>query len=256
MSKYDFVHDHQSSRFDRTDESLRKNTQMHLSHCDLFTITEISREGREAVLRKLAATNGFGLVTGDKSGMDDTGIMWKNSRFHDLKAWTELLPGGEYSPLSNGHVTKTGVSYLHATDLMTGLTILVSVCHLPASVERAGKFKRGAARVVAWRKVQKAWKASWNKHAAELKPDAVLLTADWNINWKSLFFRQTFKVVQPGMTCTWKGKKLPKIGTLGSRLIDLAFTRGHLEATEVRVLNDPYADSDHRGFRQVLRWTK
>lgn len=246
-----FRHTHTSSRFSRSAASLL-NALRKYDRSALITVTEVSAERREKAIRQFAEEEGYGFILGDKSGMDDTSILWDETRFKVLKAWTELLKGGRYSPLNNGRLTNTGVSFALLLDLVTNRTILVTVCHLPASVEGGGRFKRGTRRT-AWLQVRKAWGARRNYWAKHYNAQAVIQCADWNVNIRLRFFRAFFKSVQPTMRLVINRKTLKtRKGTLGNRIIDFTFIRGRIKVTKAAWTLPHDESSDHTAYAEEL----
>lgn len=243
-------HAHTSSRFDRSPETLAFFLRKHAPTVDLITVTEVSAEKREASLRKVGDALGFGVVTGDKGGMDDCGIMYRLSRFSLAAKGTEHLSSLKYDAPGGGITYAAWAVLTHGSH-----RLLVVVAHLPSGVERSGGLRGSAARVKKWRADQKALRALWNKLAAEYDATAILVQADWNVDYRKATFRALFKAVQPGMTATLNPKALPKAGTYGTRLIDIAFIRGRIKVTTRPVIQPLGASSDHRAFRQRLTLT-
>lgn len=251
----DFLHVHTSSRYSRSPESLERAIRKHMARprAGLITVTEVDAENREAALRRACVANVWQGITGDKGGMDDTAVLWSQSKFDLIHAHTELLKSAAYSPNQNGHISTTGVTMAVLRERSSGKRVLVSVCHMPSSVEDAGRFKATSHRVRAWYAHQKAWKRAINRVSANHDVDAVLIVADWNTNIKAKFFQNLFPKLFPGMKPTLNYKRLPLRGTLGKRLIDFAFMRGRIKVVKRPWILAHDDSSDHTPFAQLLR---
>jgi hypothetical protein len=209
------------------------------------TLTEVGAEKREQALRAIAEKHGWGLVTGDKSGMDDSGIMWKEKDFFGVASGTHILSGYTYEGKGGGVVYAAWAVLQHENH-----KTLVLVAHQASGVERGGGLKGAARRVRKWRKDTKALKQLWNKLADKYDVDSVQVTCDWNVNIKNPFFRALFRRMYPGMNRIVH-KPWPARGTLGDRLVDFTFIRGDISGRGVVVmpLNN---SSDHKPFRQTV----
>lgn len=251
-----FTHIHTSSRFDRADVDFRKALASYFDSCDLLTLTEVSAERRERILRGEAQTAGFGTLTGDRNGSDDCGVAWKLSRF--TKTWGATVRIGT-ATAKDVHpfvAVPPSAACVVLQDSRTGLRMLVSVLHTPAGVEFGNGFRDGAVAVRLWLARQRAWRKVWNDLAREHNVDAILICADWNVDIKRPFFRALFQRIQPGMKPTLRYRALPKRGTHGHRLIDFSFIRGRLRVWRPPVILRHDGSSDHSPFLEVLAFTR
>jgi hypothetical protein len=246
-----FVHTHSSSRFDRDLTVFERAIHRYMVEADLLTLTEVSKEAREKVLRHRAAEENWGVITGDLSTRDDCAIMydkdiWKvrYSETHEVSRRTWRIFGHQSKPVA----AVFGV----LEHLDTGKRILVSVCHLPSSVE--GKHAKPAS-VAAWRAARRGWQKRWNRLAKVHEVDGVLVCGDWNVNIKRKFYQTMFKLLQPGMKPTLDYRRMPVRGTHGHRLIDFTFIRGDVVTTFRPVVYAPDRSSDHGRYKEGLKFT-
>lgn len=246
MTTFKFNHIHASGRYDRTPKSLAAAVEGYISKSSLITLTEVSAERREQALRNLCAEHNWSVVTGDKGGMDDSGIMWDNAVFKKVAGGTHILSGYTYDAKGGG-VCYAAWAVL---SLANGKRLLVLVAHQASGVENSGTLGGAIQRVRKWRKDTRALKLLWNRLASKYDVDAISVSCDWNVNIKRFFFRQLFKRKYPGMTRV-PHKPWPARGTLGSRLIDFTFVRGSIHAGDLRVmpLND---SSDHKPYIETF----
>ncbi len=247
-----FKHIHSSSRYDRSLKSLEDAVNDYMDKSSVITLTEVSAEARESVLRKVAKQRGWGTATGDLSGRDDCAILWDEKTFEKVHARSYVLSLKTYYT-SSGRKTAPNASVdAVLKHKAAGKRILFSVAHLPAGVEgRNGLGGKLPRRVVAWRAAQKGWRGRWNYLANKYKTDAVVVIADWNLNLKKAGVRALFKVVQPGMRSVWNKGPFPSSGTHGTRIIDFTFIRGKivLVGGKPKILAKN-ASSDHTAYIQ------
>lgn len=241
-----FNHIHASGRYDRTPKSLAAAVEGYMSKSALITLTEVSAERREQALRNLCIEQNWSVVTGDKSGMDDSAVMWDNDVFKKVAGGTHILSGYTYDAMGGG-VCYAAWAVLA---LANGKRLLVLAAHQASGVEDGGTLSGAVERVRKWRKDTRALKELWNRLAAKHNVDAISVSCDWNVNIKRLFFRTLFKRKYPGMTLAPR-KPWPARGSLGNRLIDFTFVRGSIRVENVYVmpLND---SSDHKPYVETF----
>lgn len=251
MQEDRFTHIHASMRFDRKDRDLREQVVNLVTMSDLVTLTEVSAERREAVIKDVADEHGWGVLFGDKGGMDDTAILWKKERFLCDEAYTKKVSNVTVPGPGGG---APAASFAVLRDRISKKRLLVSVLHLMSGVEEGGRFARSSARVRAWRAAQKGWRLEWNRLAKQTLPQGVLICADWNVNIRTAFFRAQFKIIQPGMQLVLDWRNLPARGTLGKRIIDFSFIRGKLTVVaKPRILAEDES-SDHKPYIESFGW--
>jgi hypothetical protein len=246
MTTLRFNHVHASGRYDRSPKSLAVAVESYVSKSSLITLTEVSAERREQALRDVCAARNWSVVTGDKGGMDDAGIMWDNAVFKKVAGGTHILSGYTYDAKGGG-ACYAAWAVLSAAN---GKKLLVLAAHQASGVETSSGLGGTIPRVRKWRKDTLALKRLWNRLAAKHDVDAISVSCDWNVNIKRWFFRQLFKRRYPGMTRVPR-KPWPARGTLGKRLIDFTFVRGAIRAGDLRVmpLNE---SSDHKPYIETF----
>lgn len=251
MTDHGFVHAHGSLRFDRDDEETREGILRLMNQAHVVTLTEVSREGREQIIRDLCERLNWGCITGDKGGMDDTAILWDKERFQAEHRSTKTVSNVTYDAPGG---SAPAASFAVLKDLKAKKILLVSGLHLASSVESAGKFKANSPRVRSWNAAQRGWRKAWNDYAKRYGVHGVLIAADWNVNIRSAFFRFRFKEIQPGMKLVLDFKNLPAKGTLGKRIIDFSFYKGKLKVVKKPIVLSQDASSDHRPYKETLGW--
>lgn len=217
-----------------------------MSFSDLLTITEVDAPARS----KQIAERGWGYVVGNKSPRDESSVAWRKSKFNMIYGRTHRLTKRTYL---NDRGWRTAPPYGTFVVLETeGKKILVGVTHFPWGVVReilAGKKKTQVA--LSFASQYAGFKRVANRLAKRYDADAVLLTADWNIDIKSVAVRTWFKATAPTYKVNWKAP-YPRAGTLGRRLIDISLLRGRIRVKgSPRVLAHDES-SDHTPFAQNI----
>lgn len=241
---------HTSGRYDRSKASLKALVEKLITRHkrNVISLTEVSREGREEALRELCREYGWGVVTGDKGGMDDCAIMWDEEDFTHIASGTHVLSGYTYDAKGGGVVYAAWAVIQDASRQR----LLEIAAHMASGVDRKGGLNGAVQRVRKWRKDSRALKALWNELADKYDVDAIDVTCDWNVNIRMIFYRLLFKRKYPGMTLALPPRKnLPEVGTLGNRIIDFSFIRGTIRRVPgtYHILARDDA-SDHRPFIQ------
>ena len=249
-----FVHTHSSSRFDRALPVLLDAVRKFVADCDLLTLTEVSSEAREKVLRVVAQEENWAVLTGDLSSRDDCAIMYDKDIWKARYVETREVTNKSF--IIFGHTSKPVAAISAILEhLDTGKLVLVSVCHLPSSVEGKKGLTGKVSRVHAWRDAHRGWRRRWNQLAKRYKVDGVLVCGDWNINIKRKVFQVLLKGLQPAMRPTLDYKRLPVRGTHGNRLIDFTFIRGDLRVTFRPIVAPQGPSSDHKPYQEGLGLT-
>lgn len=226
-----------SSRFDRSPASLLADVEAAAEWADIILLTEVTRFGRRKTLHDFAKREGWtrhqDIDSGDAS---EVAILTRDSKWqaHGFKAQVlgpDLGPGGRIIGGIACLVHKNGTRFV------------VSVSHLPASVEGAWGSTRARAYRAAVRQLRDA-------HAAarrQLNPHAEAAFGDWNLNLHKTWVREWIAKAWPTLTVP-RASVIPKGGThAGGRLIDW-FVRRNLYITAWRVM--PASEgSDHRSIR-------
>jgi len=209
-----------------------------MRYANVITLTEVDSEKREKAL----AFDGWGFITGDKTGRDDCAILWDKQDWEKIHASTFNV-----TPYMAGNI---GASVAVLDHKETGKRVLFSVIHTPSSVEGNGRVSGG--RRDEWYKAVKEWKARCKEIAKRLNCARLVLVADWNINLKAKWVHSVVKGLFPRWKFVWNLKRLPVGGTHGPRLIDWTIFTGKLKVVRGPKIHRSTAASDHKGYDEVL----
>jgi hypothetical protein len=242
-----FQHVHSSSRFDRSVPSLFAAASRYNLLAELVTYTEVDKEKREEGIRK-ANGDVFGLVSGDESNKNDCAISYKKSRFRLIGQEQFLATKIDYTP---------GGVDLYATialleDRSTHKRIIVCVIHLPAHIETDMRRGKSTAKTRAWYRAFARTKRRCNFLMRRHRAVAVLLVADYNLNFKKEWVRNLLKHQAPKYKHTWHNLKV-RLGTHGKRIIDATLIRGKMKGSARLFVDDD--SSDHRPYVETLVYT-
>src|SRR6476659_9447598 len=236
-----FVHTHASGRFDRSADSLEKalDNYVHHEQSSLLTLTEVSESPRAHTLPE----QGWAVVQSEQRGRKaDCAIMFDTAIWELLKKDFVLVVQG------NGKILPVWAVFAILKHKPTGKVVVTSVAHMPRSVEGSTGFSaKEPARAKASVTGSQNWRRQANSFYRDYNADAILLAADWNLNIKKPWVRRYFDKTAPGYDVNWTGR-LPKRGTLGRRIIDLALLRG-LKVLSRRLLAHN-SSSDHTAYRE------
>jgi hypothetical protein len=236
--KHLIKHAHLSTRYDKSVDALRRVVRGFTEYADIITLTEVDSEKREKALK----FDGFGVITGDKTGRDDCGILW------DVSVW-QLIHKETFnvSPYMAGNIGAAVVILEHRK---TGKAVLFSVIHTPSSVEGNGRVEGG--RRDEWYAAVRNWRNKCKKLAKQYGAPRMVLVADWNINLKARWVRAVVSSLFPRWKYVWDLRKLPVGGTHGPRLIDFTIYKGKLKVAVRPKIHRSTAASDHKGYDEVL----
>jgi hypothetical protein len=252
---HNFTHVHSSGRYDATKPSFIKALNTYVGAASLITVTEVHLERREQIMREVAKAHNYGVVTGDGSARDDCGIMYDKEVWEYITGFTrKTIPAGAYRQVDGTPVQAAYAVFAVLRHKVSKKKILVTVAHLPPTVEVKGRFSpgRSVSRAAAWRTGQKNWKNAWNLIARNHEVDGVMIVADWNLNIKSYPIRMFLQSLQRGMTLVWGNGPYPSGGTHGRRIIDFTYVRGAVKRIGRPVLMYDDASSDHRPYKELL----
>jgi len=242
-------HAHSSSLYSNSPDSLANQVERAVEADDpdatTLTFTEVGSDKRTQVLKDADPDNWAAWVP----NQSDVGIMWRKHVYspvwkeaHKLtdKVWTD----------GQGRKHETWCATALLSHDKEGLTIFLSVCHLPSHVQNGDKFYDNA-QAKAWKSAVNGWSDYWNITRKTDKPDLGMLVADWNIDVHSSHWMGYMTDKFPSMYCTWAGDREPPNdkGTHGNRLID--FTMATNKMTKAKLLKDDNS-SDHRPYGEAL----
>lgn len=184
----EFGHIHCSSRFDRSAVSLEGDLDDWMKLADIITLTEVNKDQRAS----RAKEKGWSYFNAKKDhGQDECAVLWKDSEYVRKHAMIRKLNNERFYRL-NGKpalpIFSASVVLRHAP---SGHRLLVSVCHFPEFME--GQRYRTIddhwkARRAAYLSALRNWASHVNALDERNKCDAVLVSADWNIDLKHEWF--------------------------------------------------------------------
>lgn len=202
-----FFHIHCSSRFDRSAAELEEDLDQWMEKAQIITLTEVSNNRQASRMRE----KGWEYANAKQhDGQDECGIAWDLTHWTRTQGWVVKLSNHRYYEL-NGRPAKP----VYALTVLlrrkkSKHKMLVSVAHLPEAVEGDQGWNTEEAR---WRARKEAyissnvnWKQAISKCVRQVKPHAVMITADWNLNLKEYWVRD-FLQSKWGMTdleLAWK----------------------------------------------------
>lgn len=241
--KKTFKHAHLSTRYDDPVIALRRVVKGYIEDgAHVVTLTEVDSEKREKALR----FDGWGVVTGDKTGRDDCGILWEESVWHILHK--ETFNVGEYMA---GNI---GAALVILENKATGHRVLFSVIHTPSSVEGNGRVEGG--RRDEWYQSVRRWKKHCETVAKQFNTKRFVLVADWNLDLKRRWVQSVIRgIFGRRYRFVWNLRDLPVGGTHGPRLIDWTMMRGELRTARGPKIHRSTAASDHKGYDEVIELT-
>lgn len=220
---------------------------------DFLTGTECEYPSHKKALASFEGT--YNMRTSSVSYSDDSVILWKADKWKLIHFETFKITNIAYINEKGLRRDPTYAKIAILENIKTGDRVLVSTCHLPSSVQRGGGFAAHSSRVRAWLSGVKGWRKRRNDLYREYKCDAMLVSADWNVDFHVRALRTAVKVLHPTMKFALNVKALPKGGTHGNRLIDFSLIRGRLRVVNRPVILAKSKASDHAPYREVLALT-
>jgi hypothetical protein len=229
-------HDHLSGCTFRAPGLLGQTIVRSTARVGLITVTEADRavRGDELEHDGWTLTRGVDGVRGESAILSDDAV-WRRLEHEVVQLGGDLdgIRGEWWAPVA---------LFEH---LQTGLTLLVTPTHTPASVEASWahglRARQHRAGVEAWQRVVSDW-------SEQHQPDAALAVADWNLNLHRDWVRDWVREEWPGMTPI-PVKTVPAGGSLGRRLVDWPISTGIADRSLTVLPKHPA--SDHRGIRMT-----
>lgn len=244
-------HIHYSSLWSTPIGELEKDFDYYMARTDILTVTEVQNDRRSAKLAEKGWK--YFAATGVRGG-DECAVAWKNSVWK--LEWKKALKVSQKTWKRKGNT----VAPLHASTVVlrhkqTGFKLLISAMHFPALVEDVWRTPKAAqdARVQTYKRSITNWKKHINQQEMKHKPDGVILTGDWNLdfkkNWVRNYVMSEFK--PRGFKLSWK--HFPSNGThYRGRIIDASLFKGMKTKDGSKLVPKRKGKtSDHRGFRTV-----
>lgn len=272
MAHPSFRHIHCSSRFDRSAASLEADIDDWIGWASLITLTEITTDSRAAQM----AEKGWGYFNSKRdNGSDNCGVMWELKTWKQTKHWVVRLNKTRYKARSGTHY----MAPIYAISVLlrhkgSGHSLLVCCSHLTNGVPGT-PMARALSSDQIWNDRKKAFQEemnAWSGHvkdlASKVRPDAVIVVADWNVNLKNHWirnylrdhwgkaFRQAWKRF-PTDGGSLHGQQVVPLGAPGKghgdSIIDGTLYHG-LEVTIEPNLMAAVRSSDHRPYREAFQF--
>lgn len=245
---FKYRHVHSSSRFDRSSTSLLRAIARYLSWPGTdISLTEVSGSKRIKVLRRFP-THRVVNFEGNHA-RDDCALLISRWRWRNIASGTKLLSKEAMPGWNNAWCYAVWSKDVHKS---TGLRVVKVVIHFAARVEdsRGYRYKTADDRQNA--KAHKEAIRNLNSQIRDWQKQGydVVVSADWNLDWRRLWVRKMLRRELPMLNWTWGGPRMPERGgTHGTRLIDYTGTTMRIE--KASLMKDD-ASSDHRPYKEVL----
>lgn len=243
-------HIHSSSRFDRSVDSLTRAATSYNQQAHLVTYTEVQTHPRKKALREVNAQMNMGTVVGSMGNHNDCAISFDKEKF-------SLLHQENYkaSDLVYRRWNKKKTRPIFATIAVFSTkedhkTFVVTVVHLPSSVESTLARKGTTDRTASWHANFRGIRKRTNKVMRGYRTNSGMIVADWNIDFRRPWARAIIKAIAPRWRLTWNSKRMGR-GTRGHRVIDGTIVRGLRVVTPAWSLPDDNS-SDHRPYKELL----
>lgn len=252
----EFTHIHSSSRFSRPVSSLETASDAFYRQASVVTWTEVGAPQRTPALAE-AGWGYFNALT-NADGQDECAVSWRLDTW--VRQWGRpLFLTGRWQTFTGGTRWKVYAATVLLKHKTTGHKLLVSVAHMPNKIGGATGFSPQGQGFPQRKESYITATKNWNAHVVDIerkdRPDLVIVSADWNINFRKAWARDYvnghFK--QSGVVQNWKdfGGK----GTFGRSVIDATLYSGMTSDGSV-VIADPGDSSDHNPFRNRFTVTK
>lgn len=242
-------HVHASGRFNQSPADFdRALNRFRREKASVITVTEIDNDARA----KMLDAPGWSSTYGDKGPRDDCGIAWQDA------VWTKVF--GNTLPLShrtyvNERGDRTGVTAgaFAVLEHHNGRRVLWGSMHTDHGMQdelRQDRIRSDLA--LAYMSITRSFRGRAVSLAQERKADAMVLSADWNLNIRAAWVRAWFAAYRKGtgLRLNWQ-PPYPHRGTHGTELIDASLYRGLVLAKPSVVLAPDQGD-DHTAFLNVF----
>lgn len=239
----DFTHAHISGLWDARDRLWRiALSQAIKAGADVITVTEFT-------LDPIEAPKGWTKIHFSGEGRKECAIFFDNSVWALTERWCIPISKTLYA-LGSGKIRPrvhlVGVELVHRA---SGEILNVEVYHAPSAIEGGKGLVNGVRRVKAALECFAAIRAHRRR---ELKGEASILAADWNLDLRKAWVRALLKT-RVGLRNGWG--KLPRDGTRGKRIIDgVRYTAKHVRAIGGTRLGPQTPTFDHRMVLTRFGW--
>lgn len=232
--------DKNSGRWDKPAALMVKALTDSMEHSNITHLTEVAGKQRAPALKAACKKHDWALAHAGARPLGECAVV-ADKTVWSMYSWEPYEIGPDLGP---GSIEVAVVAVLDHVE--SGIRLLTTEAHLPATVE--GVWSKKTPRVLAYRKCIVEWKKVIKAAESKHHPDAVIITADWNLDLHKAWVRAWVKVTFPGYSLV---KEIPKRGSHGAalngRLIDWCLTKNVKDAT-LDVL-DGDGSSDHKRVR-------
>lgn len=236
---------HSSSKWSRSNESLKRAVARYIQHAILITLTETELPRRKNALREICRVYGYGFITGEFGNKNDGSILFSLEEFEEVHSENHKLSNKVFK--IGRHTTPPSYATLGVLrHRKSGLILVVGVYHTPSSVEGDLYHHRKTSRVITWYANVRSLRKRANALKKHYHATAAIISCDWNINWHKKWVRALIKTMFPAWKSTWQ-RHVPKGGTHGRRLIDWSLVKGNVKVLSSDLFVDD-ASSDHRPY--------
>lgn len=239
MPERDFTHIHVSGLWDAPRARWIALLKSAMRIADVITVTEFTQDPTHGWL-----PDGWSKVHFSGAGRNECAIFWKQSTFRTTRESPWIIPISKTPyALGSGKIRpRVHLLGLELEHIATGKTANFEVFHTPSAIEGHGGLVAGVRRT---RAMLECLSAVNIHRKTELKGEATVLSADWNLNlklpWVQAFFRSRLR----GFRSAWR-RPLPSQGSHGKRLIDGPRFTNKLKLSRSSRLAGIFRPFDHR----------
>ncbi len=242
----EFTHIHSSGRFDRSNESLAADLEVFHKKASIVTHTEMSADYRASVFRKNDDKGWKFYRSGEDRGPDECVLEWDKNVWELVRAKPLQFSKMQFKRPSGvtaapNYVLKAVLRSVENPKFL----VTVMLVHMP--VDSTSK------RAEMWRDIMRGWVRWLVKHRVRHPRRRVILTGDWNKNYRQINERRAVsRYFAPlGYRAAWRDFVPKRGGTHGKRaLIDGDYS--NMRVVDCWLLADT-PSSDHRPYAVKYR---
>lgn len=244
----DFTHVHASMHHAVSTRNGRKDVAAHREISDLVTLTETSGRTKIRWVNK-GGDEWDNFRPSGSHGKRQNTVTWRTSVFEKAgDGWAERLSPTRWKTKGGGlsHYCYATVQPLR--HLETGRVVWVIAAHPPAHIQQGGGWRESSRlRVKCAQESIEHVGALARKIREEHPDDAILFTADFNLDVKRKWIRRYLSKALAPLSLVWDGFEFPNGGTLGKRVIDTSYVFGLTVDGEPEIQKRLHAD--HKAVR-------
>lgn len=247
----DFTHIHASMNGGRTAEAGKRAINHYRSLSDVITTTENSGR-RSKIATWYSGNSDWATFQPEGDRGERHNVITYDTRVFEPAAdgWAEKLTDARWLTKGGGRSLKVHATVLPLRHKATGRVVWIIASHPPAHIEgRRGFESRSRKRIQAAKDAIENTGRLARRILDDHPGDAVINTADWNLNVKRGWVRRYIGKRQAPLKLRFNADDFPRHGTHGkSRIIDFGYSFG-LEGTNPDILPKRRDASDHRAVR-------